>query len=183
MVMKVYEFHSEDYPAKIHYKVKFLLHVYKENITISSYKRNMLCQRFANYTDIIFKVGVTLYFSALGLYLIYPAYMFFIENEIALFVPIYIPTLDESTLIGYGILSAYHLTIMIFGTAAGAASDFLHITIITNVPVLAEIFAESVEDLNELLMKKKKDLPMCHSKFKNIILLHRELQEYVILFT
>lgn len=173
MLIKIY---SVRYSKQIAGMVDFITNVYKQNEPSIRWKRYLIFENFAKYTEIIFKLGLTLYSLSPLLYFFYPFFMYVTEHRIVTLLPLSFPFVDEHTKMGYAILAAFHLLLMIFGLLATSASDFIFIMIITNVPVLTKAFADSLNDLNHELLTNQNSL-MVRYKFRNIILLHKEIHE------
>lgn len=138
--------------------------------------------RFAFYTECIFKCGFALNLSSILSYFVYPLYMYFFQGSIITLLPTYIPGIDENTITGYVIISFYHIMLLSVALVAASACDFLFTMIITNTPVMAELIAMEVQKLNELLTSEKVDVPLAKATFKNILLMHRETAEWVKFF-
>lgn len=174
MLIKI---HACKYASEIAEMVDTILDIYKQNAVAVSPKRFDIFERFARYCEIIFKFGNVLYVSAPFLYLIYPFHMYLFENKIVTLLPLFLPKVDEESAIGYGILTVFHLSLLIFALLASSASDFLFIMIITNIPALVKAFGESVKDLNNRLLKEKENVAMTRLMLRNVILMHKEIHE------
>lgn len=155
----------------------FIIDVYKQNTVAVSPHRYSIFERFVKYCELIFKVGLALYILSISLYFIDPMYKYLFENQIVTLLPVYLPKIDEKSNIGYAFYLILHLLMLIFAALASAGSDFIFMMIIANVPALANIFEDSTHDLNRELLKDKDGFLMSRYKFRNILLLHKEIYE------
>lgn len=174
MIIKIY---SVQYGKQIAGLVDFIITVYKENTKSANSTRYAIFESFANYTEIFFKLALPLYSVSLVLYFFYPMYMYVLDREIVTLMPLYLPKVDEHSAIGYGILTVYHLLIMVFALVASCASDFIFIMIIINVLPLAKVLSSVIHDLNDELEKPKMNINMCNYKFRNMLRLHGEIYQ------
>lgn len=174
--VKVY---SVKYSANITWMINCLYDIYKANAATETGKRASLFNRFAFYTEIVFKCGTLLYFLSLLTYFIYPFYMYLYEGEIIALVPTYLPGVDEKSVSGFMILSCYHITIMILAFIGASGCDFMFAMLIANTPVMAILIEMEVQQLNDILTSQKVDVLLMKCKFRNILLMHREMTEYV----
>lgn len=78
----------------------FLQHIYKVHITTKNRDLMLYFHKFALFTELLFKLLLVLYFMACGLFLVYPVYMYFIQNELVPILPVYIIGVDENTTTG-----------------------------------------------------------------------------------
>lgn len=74
------------------------------------------------------------------------------------------------------------MSFMVLAATASAATDFLFVTIIVNFPVLSTILKDNIEELSSMLGEEEVNMPHVKAKFKNILLLHRDVYEYVSIF-
>lgn len=165
------------YSDNITWMINYLYDIYKVNAATKDRRRASLFNRFAFYTEIIFKCGSLLYFLSAVTYLVYPFYVYFFEGEIITLVPLYAPAIDEKTLSGFIILTCYHLILMVFTLIGATACDFLFSMLIANTPVLAILIEMEVQQLNDMLTSQKVDVPLMKFKLRNILLMHREMTE------
>lgn len=153
--------------------------IFKMNAKNPSRTRQMLMQRHAFITELVLKGGFVLYAMAGLFYFIEPIYAFVYYNEFIPLVPVFFPYIDENTTVGYVILTLIHIIYIALATIASACTDFMFIMIIANIPVLSNIFKDEVKELNETLSEEDADIRVVRGRLRNILLMHRELWEFV----
>lgn len=151
--------------------------VYKANVNTKVLRRRTLFDRFAFYTEMVFKCGTFLYFLSVVAYFVYPIYMYWFKREIVTLMPIYIAGINEDTASGFVIVSCYHVILLLVAFIAASAVDFLFTMLIVNTPVMAVLIEMEVEELNDILSRRKIDVLLMKSKFRNILLMHGEMTE------
>lgn len=173
-IVKVF---SVKYSEEITWMINTMHDVYKVNVKTSVFRRKALFDRFAFYTEIVFKCGTILYGLSVLSYFAYPLYMYLMEKKIVTVMPTYIPGIDEDSVGGFVITTGYHIIVLAFGMIAASACDFLFMMIIVNIPVMAELIKMEVQQLNEILTSEKVDMSLMRYKLRNILLMHREMTE------
>lgn len=154
-----------------------LVDIYTANSKTTSRNRSIVIQKFATITKIVIKGGLTLYVLAGCFYLLNPLYSYHWRNEIVPLVPLYMPFIDENTTIGFTILTSIHLVFLALAVIGSACTDFMFVMIIVNMPLLSSIFSDNIGELNAILREETVDESLVKTKFKNILLLHREFME------
>lgn len=174
MSIKMY---SVKYSANITWMINYLHGIYKVNAVTNCQRRASLFNRFALYTEIVFYGCVFLYcLTAIG-YLVYPIYMYVYESEIVAILPTYLPGINEKTPSGFIILTCYQLTLLIATVIGAGACDIMFTMLIANTPVMAKLIKAEVELLNDALSSEKVDKLLVRSRFRNMLLMHREMTE------
>lgn len=179
-IVKIY---SVKYSDRITWMINYLHDIYKVNATTKNRARATLFDRYAYYTEGIFKCGVALYFMSVLSYFLYPIYMYVIDGKIVQLLPTYFPGIDEDTINGFIMLSSYHVALLVFSFIGLSACDLLFTMLIANTPIMANLIEMEVEQLNDHLVEKLQDDFMIKMKLRNILLMHREMIEWVQLIT
>lgn len=169
--------YANRYRAIILEMVLKIISIYEQNSPKSERRRLELCTKFANYTEIIFLGGMVLYTISVTTYLLPPLYIYLTEQRVELILPVFIPGVDENTDTGKVIHYTFHLTCIILAFFGSTSSDFTFTMIIINAPVMAKILGINVGELNEMMAEKKPDPLMIKFKFRNILLIYREMAE------
>lgn len=159
--------------------INYLYEIYKVNAATKCQKRTSLFNRFAFYTEVVFKCGTLLYLLSISSYFLYPIYMYLFKGEVIVVLSIYFPGVDETTTGGYIFLLCYHITVLVLALIAVSACDFLFTMLIVNTPAMAILIEDEVQQLNGILTSQEVDVPLMKSKLKNILLMHREMTEWV----
>lgn len=154
-----------------------IINIYTQNSNIKAFKRYQLCERFTFYTEYIFKIGMSLYSLSVTTYYLYPAYTYITERKLIPIIDLYFPGIDENTPTGYVTYLIFHTTLSVLALIASSCSDFLFTMIIINVPFMATILSENIDELNEILRDEDHDRHFAKMKLRNIILIHKEFNE------
>lgn len=133
--------------------------------------------RFAFYTEIVLKIGITLYFLSTVSFYANLIYTYVFEGEIVAPLPTYFPGVDENSIGGFVVLFGYHSLIMFLGFVAASACDFMFTMLIVNIPVMAELIKMEMGRLNDILTGEKVDAPLMKCTLRNIVLMHRGMTE------
>lgn len=169
--------YSVKYSDNITWMINYVHDIYKINAATKCRQRAELFDRFAFYTEIIFKVGFLLYAVSMLSYFVYPFYMYLFKGEVVALIPTYAPGINEKSFSGFITLTCYHLLLMALAVIAVAACDLLFTMLIANVPVMANLIAMEVQELNEILTSKRVDELRVKFKLRNIFLMRREMTE------
>lgn len=177
MLQVVVKIYSVKYSDRITWMINYLYDIYKVNATTKNQRRAAVFDRFAYYTEVVFKSGVVLYFASTIGYLFYPFCMYFLKGEIVTLIPTYFPGIDENTTNGYIILSCYHILLLFLSFVGISCSDLLFTMLIANTPIMSNMIELEVEQLNDILTSPKMDTLLMKSTFRNLLLMHREMTE------
>lgn len=152
-----------------------IVDIYRQNASSNAYRRYRMCQRFALYTEFIFKIGMVLYLFSVSTYYVYALFVYVMEKKLVMLMYLFFPGLDESTNAGYVVHLVFHIILTTFGFIGSCGSDFCFTMIITNVPLMANILSENIDELNEIVRAKMHDRLHAKMKFRNILLIHKEI--------
>lgn len=154
-----------------------LVDICKANEKHQSYNRVRTLHRFVIFTENVLKYGILSYVLALLSYYAYPIYMYLQANEIVACLPVYMPYVDETTIIGYAILNVFHVICLLLGFFGSTCCDFTFTLIILNVPAMAYLFGATIDELNEQMMAPKRAWPVIRAQLRNILLQRQEVVE------
>lgn len=154
-----------------------LVDIFGANDKHPSYKRVKTLHRFVIFTENVLKYGIIAYVLALLSYFAYPIYMYLHANEIVACLPVYIPYVDETTILGYAILIVFHVISMLLAFFGSTCCDFTFTLIIMNVPAMAYLFGATIDELNEQLMAPKRAWSVIKARLRNILLQRQEVVE------
>lgn len=161
--------------------VNKLIDIFKVNENVNNVDRQKMLNRYMIFTEYLYKGGLTLYFLSCGTYFVNPIFMYMKYNEITPIVYAYLPGIDENTGFGFIVLTIFHINTLVLGTLGSACSDFSFTMIIVNVPILANIIADNITELNKILMQKMPKRVIIRAKLLNIFLQHLETRTQVLL--
>lgn len=148
--------------------IKRIIEVYDKNAKTKSHKRALLLQRLSRISEMIIIGGSIAYIFCAILHLVNPIYEYFWQNEFKPLFPLYIPFIDEKTANGFTILSSIQIVEIFIAFVASGCADFLFMMLVVNVRMFSTIFEESLIELNEILQKKKVDMPMATTTYSDI---------------
>lgn len=81
--------------------------------------------QFAFFTELLFKGIFITYFVSMSAFPLYPIFIYLVNGELVLMIPIYLPFIDEITPVGYTILIIYQFFVFAFASVGLAAVGFL----------------------------------------------------------
>lgn len=87
------------------------------------------------------------------------------------------PFVDESTKSGFIALMGIHFAYMAITVVSSVGVDFIFVMTIINIPLLAIIFGDNVQELNEILREENVNEKVAKAKLRNILLMQREIWE------
>lgn len=163
---------------------KYLIHViqglYEAHIESKSKERLSLLDKCALYTEYLYKGMLGIITMNTSLIITFPFISYFILHEMECAITLFLPGIDPTTVSGYIITNIFHLTICFLGSLVFLACDFLIILLVLSPLIFAELIEMDINVMNDNL--KDKTL-MKFSKFRlqNIILMHKEVCEWVLI--
>lgn len=147
------------------------------NSKVLAHDRQEMLDRYSFITEYLFKGGLLTYIIASLGFFIYPIYQYVVYTEVTPVLFMFLPFIDEKTHTGFIILLFFHLNVIILGVLGTACADLSFTMIIVNVPVLNNIFGDSIDDLNEALKEKRLNHRFIGARLFNIVLQNRETVE------
>lgn len=115
-------------------KIYFIQHLFKVHIKTESKVRRALFERFAFYNEILFIVGVMVYCGAAASFFPYSIYMYLFEDKRVPLLSMYIPGIDENTLVGYFTLITLQILLLILAIIGMSACDIMYAMMLANIP-------------------------------------------------
>lgn len=165
-------YHTRFY-IDIKWMLTFIQNLYKIHITIKCKKRIEHFNKCALYTEYLFKIMMFLYISGVFIQFPYPAYMYFLKNEVVTLIPIYSPLIDEKTPTGYIILGMVHMSWILTATLGILACDFC-ITLLTVSPLIfSKLILFDLQQLNHDLQINRINIFIKY-QLQNIFLMHQQ---------
>lgn len=119
-------------------------------------------------SEMILIGGLTAYISCATIHFINPIHGYFWQHEFKALVPLYIPFVDESTVVGFTILLSIQTIEAFFAALTSGAADFPFMITVINVWIFSAIFHDHVNELNGILHEKKVDMPMARATLQSI---------------
>lgn len=101
--------------------------------------------------------------------------MFYFQNELVPMLPILIPGVDETTVIGYSIVSLFQLFVAVVGAIGISATDIFYVILLLNTPAMAKLIEIECKNLNRSLTEYHNRNIFWKYRFRNILLLHLDV--------
>lgn len=153
-----------------------IVDVYEANVKTKSRKRALFLKNVSLISEIALIGGVILYMGCVILHLIVPIYAYYWQNKSQPLFPLYIPFIDEKTVDGFILLTSIQTIEISLAAVCCACTDVLFLLLIINVPIFTFIFEENVNELTQLLQKKKvQNMPLAKAKLQNIFVMYNEI--------
>lgn len=131
-------------------------------------------EKFAFYTEMLFKVMLTLYILSVFTFLPYPIFMYLFRKEVVTMLGLYMPGIDETTLVGYTFLTIYQFIALLFATLGVCAYDFfIAISTISSL-IFSKIISLEMDQIN-IDLEKGESILIVLGRFRNVILMHQEM--------
>lgn len=159
------------------HKLWFIKHLFKSNINAKSKKRQQLFERFAFYNDFVLKCALVLYIGASLSFFPYPMYMYVFERKFVPLILIYIPGIDETTIMGYLTLDAAQIVLLFVSVVGMSSCDVMYAMLIINIPIFARLIEDEINALNDVLMENVTNAQHWKHRFINILAMHQEMAE------
>lgn len=163
------------YTQEFLHKIFFVKYLFKLHIKTKSKFRLELFARFANYNDLMVKIGCVLYLGAAASIVPYPVYMYFFRNEKVPFILMFIPGIDENTISGYSILMFSQFFLLIIAILGMSSCDLMYITMISNIPIFARLIEDEINELQNALQMNRCNTPLWKVRFRNLLVMHQEM--------
>lgn len=155
--------------------IRKIQNLYKVHITTTSPDRIGYFRNFALFTEILFKVMSILYFPPILVFMSYPIYVYVTTNQLVPIIPLYVPMIDETTIVGFIILAIYHIINIILGTLGLIAIDYFMAIVITSSLIFAKLISADLQQINCDLMENDSRLMAAKARFRNIFWMHQEM--------
>lgn len=168
--------YSIQYVEDIQWVIYFIQDIYKANITTESVERSEYFRKFALFTEYFFKFILYFYLSTISTSLVYPIFVFITQNEFFPIMPLYLPYIDETTVVGFTIISIYHIILISLVSFGIVAIDFFLAIIIISSLMFAKIISLEMHEIHVDLDEKGSQIAI-KARFRNILRMHKEMCE------
>lgn len=156
--------------------VFFIRKIFEIHITTKSPERIEFLGNFARIIEYLFIGMCFLYMNTIFVFYPYPAYMYFLKNEVVPLLDLYVPGIDETTYLGYWILFVYH-NFIVFGAMLGLlAADFILVMAMISSLIFAKLIWFEVQQLH-FELKESEPMATVINRFVNILRMHQEFCE------
>lgn len=169
--MKLYHI---TYVDDLQWIIRFIQNLYRIHVNTKSPERKEYFANFALATEIMFKVMTPVYISSAFIFLLYPLYMYFFENELVPILPLYLPFVDQSTVTGYIILNTYLIIAILFATCGLLGCDFFMTIITVSTLIFAKLMTIEMKQICADLQVDN-SAQIVKRRFRNMLLMHQEM--------
>lgn len=154
----------------------FLEKLYKIHSKSKSSDRIECFGQFARFTEILFKSLAFVYASSRLTFLLEPIVAYFTQHELVPIVPLFIPAIDETTVIGYIFVSIYQIYMLSLSVTGLLVCDYFYAVIIISPLIFAKLIAIDFEQIHCDLNEKNATITV-RARFRNVLQMHLEIDE------
>lgn len=173
---------NSKYAEHFHWTISLIHDLYKIHSNTKSRDLAEYFDKFACFTEILFKLMMVGFVVSAFVFMLYPIYMYFVEGELIPIIPLYLPFLDEKTIIGFILLNLYLLVVTALGVISFSAIEFLMAIIIISSLIFAKLISIQLQNINIDLQDDDCVMLTVIGRFRNIFLMHQEMGEYGTFF-
>ncbi|XP_049548015.1 odorant receptor 67d [Anopheles darlingi] len=130
--------------------------IYEKHLDGTASQRKVILQNI-DIVLVLKNVTALLYFATLIIFSFYPAYMYFVMHVKVTMLPILFPGLDIYSMYGYGVTTALHVIIAIYGLMGALVSDIAFMQFVLHFKSFAELFQIMCEEFGQQLHEKTID--------------------------
>lgn len=174
--MKLYTFRYVDEYEWLLNSVRDLFKLHDKS---KSRDRIEIFQKFSIFAEILFKFTIGMYITGCIVIFMFTVHVYLTTGEMIPVIPIFIPGIDATTPIGYTIHTIFHIILMIFVAFGFASLDFLIAILITSSLIFSKLIAIDFKQINPDLSDKNKKMIDAIGRFRNVLLMHREMGEFM----
>lgn len=174
-VVKLYHIR---YVEDFQWLIYFVQNLYEIHIKTKSKERQAYFRKFSFYTEVLFKILLTLYVLSVFTFLPYPIYMYLFKNEVVTLFPLYMPGVDETSFLGYIFLSSFQFVSLFLATLGVCGCDFIVALIIVSTLIFSKIISLEMQEIENDFLEKNA-VAIVRGRFRNIILMHQEMITYM----
>lgn len=170
---------NSEYSGDFHYAVCKIQDLYKINAKSKSRELAQYFEKFATFTEFLFKSMIIVFVLGPFLFMLFPIYKYFTDGELIPIMPLFAPFIDEKTCIGYIVLNLYLLLISVTGITCLVALEFLMAIIIISSLIFAKLIGRQLQQMNFDLADSDCKMSTIKGRLRNIFLMHQEMGEYM----
>lgn len=165
------------YTDDFNWIIRKIQNLYKVHITTKSPDRIAYFRNFALFTEVLFKLMIIAYSTCILAFFSIPIFVYLTTSELVPVLPLYLPIVDESTTVGYTILTIYHISCAILATIGFTAIDYFMAIVITSSLIFAKLISSDLQEMNIDLLENDAGLMAAKARFRNVLLMHQEMGE------
>ena len=105
-----------------------------------------------------------------------PGILYLLTNEIEMVLPLYLMGIKVNSVTGFGINTLYHIFMVSVATVGFYYMDGLYANLVLNVLAMTGLIRNQFHEMNKmLLMSHEYPTSQIRMRFRNIILMHKEM--------
>lgn len=162
------------YVDDLQWILRFVQKLYKIHVKTKSTERIQYFNNFALVTEYLFIVMSTTYLLSVFTFFPYPIYMYLFENEVVTIIPIYLPFVDHTDFVGYCILGAFHIILIVLATIGILACDFFMAIVIISTLIFSKLISLDLQQIDIDCQEKGAEMTV-KGRFRNVLLMHQEM--------
>lgn len=141
----------KDFMFDFNWILNFIQRLYKVHIKTECPVQAEYFRKFAFFSEVLF-IFLMVFYTYTGLaFVLLPIYMYFVIGKLIPCFPLYVPFVDENTIIGYVELSFFHLLIFCLAITSYAAFEYLIAIMIVSSLMFAKLISMDAQQMNEEL--------------------------------
>ena len=175
-MLKLYTFRYVD---EYEWLINSVRDLFKLHNKSESRDRLEIFRKFSLFTEILFKFTIGLYIIGALVLFVFTFHVYLTTGEMIPIVPIFIPGIDATTSLGYTIHTIFHIVLIAFVVFGFASIDFLIAILITSSLIFSKLIAIDLKQINTDLSGKNAKMINAIGRFRNVLLMHREMGEYM----
>lgn len=122
--------------------------------------------------------------STLSVVLLYPLFVFVLRAQSEPMLPLFVPGINETSTIGFGLLSGLHSVWATQGAVGMMFSDMFYKVMLLHIWPMVHVFGSMFQEMDEAILVKPPLAGTLEVRLwmRNIIMVHREICSQVCLF-
>lgn len=165
--------HAEDF----YWIISLIQDLYKINTKTNSIERVAYFQKFALFTEMLFKAMISSFAISCFIFLLYPIYIYMFTGQLIPIAPLYLPGVDVNSIIGYTITSCYHIALFVVAIIGFSSLEFFVAIIIISSLIFAKLISIDLMQINKDLNDEETESIMIKGRLLNVFLMHQKMNE------
>lgn len=165
--------HAEDF----HWIITFIQSLYKINSKTNSRERVEYFQRFAFFTEMLFKAITSSFIISSLMFILFPIYTYMFTGQLITIAPLYLPGVEVNSIIGYTVTSLYHIAILVVATTGFSSHEFFMAIITISSFIFAKLISIDLMQINTDLNDEEPKAMKIKGRLLNVFLMHKKMDE------
>lgn len=169
--------YNAKYAEDFYWTIHLIQDLYKNHAETDSRDLAEYFNKFSQFTELLLKVMIIVFLTCTAAFPSYSFYMYFVKGELMPIMPLYLPGLDETTIIGFILLNLYHFICATISAVGLSALEFLTAIIIISSLIFSKLISRDLQQINDDLEDGDSGILIIKERLRNIFLMHQELSE------